>query len=113
MLQPMIWTLLPLRDDGTYGTPTLIWAVAVEGGLYVRAYNGRSSRWYQAALRQKAGRIIAFGQTKEVACESADEALSDRIDAAYEEKYRGTPYLKAMTGVRAKSAAFRIAPRAQ
>ena len=113
MLQPMIGTLLPLRDDGTYGTPTLIWAVAVEGGLYVRAYNGRSSRWYQAALRQKAGRIIAFGQTKEVAFESADEALSDRIDAAYEEKYRGNPYLKAMTGVRAKSAAFRITPRAQ
>jgi hypothetical protein len=25
----------------TYGTPTWIWSVAVDGALYVRAYNGR------------------------------------------------------------------------
>jgi hypothetical protein len=40
----------PLRDDGlTYGTPTWIWSVVVDGELYVCAYNGRQSRWYQAA----------------------------------------------------------------
>jgi hypothetical protein len=106
--------IAPLRDDSsTYGTPTLIWAVAVEGGLYVRAYNGQSSRWFQAALRQKAGRIIASGQTKKVVFESADEALSDRTDAAYEKKYLGNSYLRAMTGSRAKSATFRITPCAQ
>ena len=42
----------PFRDDGTtYGTPTWIRSVAVDGDLYVRAYNGRDSRWYQAAVR--------------------------------------------------------------
>ncbi|MFE2517789.1 DUF2255 family protein [Streptomyces mirabilis] len=41
----------PYREDGrTYGTPTWIWSVVVGGDLYVRPYNGRSSRWYQAAL---------------------------------------------------------------
>lgn len=31
----------PFREDGkTYGTPTWIWSVVVDGGLYVRAYNG-------------------------------------------------------------------------
>ena len=46
------------RNDGvTYGTPTWIWSVAVDGDLYVRAYNGQRSRWYQAATRKKAGRI--------------------------------------------------------
>jgi hypothetical protein len=46
----------PFRDDGTtYGTPTWIWSVAVDGGLYVRAYNRTSSRWHQAAVRQRAG----------------------------------------------------------
>ena len=36
----------PFREDGnTYGTPTWIWSVAVDGDLYVRAYNGRDSRW--------------------------------------------------------------------
>src|SRR5205807_2260874 len=48
----------PFREDGwTYGTPTWIWSVVVADDLYVRAYNGRNSRWYQAAVRQKAGRI--------------------------------------------------------
>ena len=56
----------PLREDGkTYGTPTWIWSVVVDDGLYVRGYNGQKSRWYQAAVRQKAGRITAGGVTKE------------------------------------------------
>ena len=52
----------PLRGDGlTYGTPTWIWSVVVDGELYVRAYNGQSSRWYQAAMRQKAGETPQAG----------------------------------------------------
>jgi hypothetical protein len=63
----------PFRDDGTtYGTPTWIWSVAVDGALYVRGYNGKKSRWYQAAVRQKAGRIAAAGMTKEVSFEPVD-----------------------------------------
>jgi hypothetical protein len=54
--------IAPFREDGkTYGTPTWIWEVVVDGQLYVRAYNGVDSRWYQSALQQKAGRIIAAG----------------------------------------------------
>src|SRR5438093_6118751 len=57
----------PFREDGvTYGTPTWIWSVVVDDGLYVRGYNGQQSRWYQAATQQKAGRIRAAGMTKEV-----------------------------------------------
>jgi hypothetical protein len=34
----------PYREDGsTYGTPTWIWAVEIDGELYVRAYNGTAS----------------------------------------------------------------------
>jgi hypothetical protein len=50
----------------TYGTPTSIWSVAVDGALYVRAYTGRKSRWYQAAARQKAGRIIAAARPRDL-----------------------------------------------
>jgi len=36
----------PFRDDRkTYGTPTWIWSVVVDDGLYVRGYNGQQSRW--------------------------------------------------------------------
>ena len=58
--------IAPLREDGeTYGTPTWISSVVVDDALYVRGYNGQKSRWYQAAVQQKAGRIIAAGMTKE------------------------------------------------
>ena len=55
----------PLRSDGaTYGTPTWIWVVVVNGYLYVRAYSGISSTWYHSAISQKAGRIHAAGMIK-------------------------------------------------
>jgi len=61
----------PFREDGkTYGTPTWIWSVVLGDSLYVRAYNAQRSRWYHAAMQQKAGRIRAGGLTKEVAFES-------------------------------------------
>lgn len=95
----------PFREDGqTYGTPTWIWSVAVDGGLYVRGYNGQQSTWYQAALKQKRGRIIAAGMTKEVAFEAVNGPINDRIDDAYREKYKGSPYLTPMISARARSA---------
>ena len=101
----------PFRDDGvTYGTPTWIWCVAVDDALYVRGYNGQDSRWYQAAVRQKAGRIIAAGMTKDVDFEPVDGPVNDRIDEAYRAKYRGSAYLDAMIGARARSATIKIMP---
>lgn len=104
--------IAPFRDDGkTYGTPTWIWSVSVDDALYVRGYNGQKSRWYQAAVRQKAGRIIAAGITKEVAFEPVEGELNDRIDEAYRAKYKGSPYLSPMISGRARAATVRIMPR--
>ena len=102
----------PFRDDGeTYGTPTWIWSVAVDDSLYVRAYNGKSSRWYKAAVKQKAGRIIAAGITKDVIFAPAEGSINNRIDEAYRAKYHGSPYLEPMIGARARSATIEIIPR--
>jgi hypothetical protein len=98
-------------DEKTYGTPTWIWSVAVDDALYVRAYNGQDSRWYQAAVRQKAGRIIAAGITKEVTFEAVEGPVNDRIDDAYREKYHDSPYLGPMIGPRARSATGKVMPR--
>lgn len=101
----------PFREDGkTYGTPTWIWSVVVDGDLFVRAYNGRNSRWYRAAMQQKTGRITAAGMTKEVTFEPVDGAIQDRIDDAYRAKYKGSPYLKPMIGVQARSATVKVMP---
>jgi hypothetical protein len=102
----------PFRDDGkTYGTPTWIWSVVVDGELYVRAYNGKESGWYKAAVRQKAGRITAADITKEVTFEPVDGEINERIDDAYRTKYAGSPYLRPMISERARAATVRVVPR--
>ena len=102
----------PFREDGvTYGTPTWIWSVVVDGNLYVRAYHGTNSKWYQAATKQKTGRIAAGGLTKEVAFKTVEGQIDDRIDDAYRAKYHSSPYLNPMISTRARSATVRIVPR--
>lgn len=99
----------PLRDDGvTLGTPTWIWSVVADGALYVRGYNGLQSRWYQAAIKQKAGRIAAAGVTRDVSFEAVEGAINDRIDDAYRAKYAASPYLAPMIAARARAATVRI-----
>lgn len=103
----------PFREDGkTYGTPTWIWTVVVDGDLYVRAYHGQASRWYKAAIGQRAGRIHAAGMIKEVEFEAVNEdTVNNRIDEAYKKKYGGSPYLSPMILSRSRQATVRITPR--
>lgn len=102
----------PFREDGvTYGTPTWIWSVVVNGALYARAYNGQKSRWYKAAISQKAGRIRIAGMEREVAFEPGTGNVSHQIDEAYRAKYRTSPCLAPMIGDRARAATVRISPR--
>ncbi|HQY98734.1 MAG TPA: DUF2255 family protein [Propionicimonas sp.] len=103
----------PLRPDGvTYGTPTWIWAVVVDGELFVRGYNGTASRWYGAAMARPSGRIHAAGSVHDVLFEPAPAGLADAIDAAYRTKYAGSPYLPPMVSDRSRAAGVRIRPAA-
>jgi len=104
--------IAPCREDGvTSGTPTWIWCVAVGGELYVRAYNGQDSRWYQAAQKHRAGRITAAGITRDVTFEPTHGEINDRIDDAYRAKYSASSYLGSMIGARARAATIKIRPR--
>ncbi len=69
--------------------------------------------WFQAAVRQKAGRITAAGMTKEVTFELVEGAINDCIDDAYRTKYKGSKYLKPMIAARARSATVKVMPRVQ
>lgn len=105
--------IAPFREDGrTCGTPTWIWCVQVDGNLYVRGYNGPASRWYQAAVTQRAGRIRAAGSVIDVAFEPVSGAINDAIDEAYRAKYRASPYLRPMLSERARAATVKVVPRA-
>ncbi|HEY5769684.1 MAG TPA: DUF2255 family protein [Terrimicrobium sp.] len=82
----------PFCEDGfTYGTPTWIWSVVVGEALYVRAYSGQRSRWYQAAVRQKAGRITVASMRREVLFESVNGPINELVDDAYCAKYNAVP----------------------
>lgn len=103
--------IAPLRDDlSTFGTPTWIWSVVVDGNLYVRAYNGQASSWYKSAMKNKAGRITAAGETLDVLFDLVDGAVNDRIDEAYRSKYSASPYLTPMIGARARAVTVKINP---
>ena len=102
----------PFREDGkTYGTPTWIWAVVMDGDLYVRAYNGVNSRWYQSAMQQKAGRIHAASMIYEVVFLPVEGDINNVIDEAYKKKYSRSPYLSPMISSRARAATVRIMPK--
>lgn len=102
----------PFREDGsTYGTPTQTWPLVVGNNVYVRAANGPESRWYQAAIAQKAGRVRVADQTWEVMFEAAGTTDEAAIDAAYEAKYPGSSAVLTMKGDGPKSASVRISPR--
>ena len=104
----------PFYSDGeTPGTPTWIWSVVADNNLYVRAYNGQRSRWYQSAVEQQAGKIKLTGQEYDVTFQpiNTDNALTEKINAAYKEKYGSSPYLAPMIDDGPISATVKILPR--
>lgn len=104
--------IAPYYGDGTTtGTLTWIWSVVVDGRLFVRAWNGTHSRWYRSAIAQRTGKITAAGQQHEVEFAPIDDpAFNRRIDAAYNAKYAGSPYLPPMVSAGPKSATIEVTP---
>ncbi|MFO9689097.1 DUF2255 family protein [Weissella confusa] len=105
--------IAPYRADGTTpGTLTWIWSVVVDGDLYVRAWNGQQSRWYNAAKKQGAGKIMIDGNEYTVTFElvpvAGHEALQDEIDAAYRKKYAGSQYMPPMIADGPRNATVRV-----
>lgn len=104
----------PFYSDGkTPGTPTWIWSVVADGDLYVRAYNGQNSRWYQSAVEQQAGKMSITGKEFDVIYQpvETDAELTQKINDAYTEKYGDSPYLPPMLAEGPVSATVKLLPR--
>ena len=65
-------------DMNTTGTPTWIWEVKVDNRLFVRAYSGTRSKWYQAALSQQAGKIRLLDRSS-TSCSQNHQTLSLKV----------------------------------
>lgn len=99
--------IAPLREDGvTYGTSTWIWSVVVDDAFVCSREGNRA--WYQAAMRQKAGRSTVAGSTDDVDFEPVDGPINARIDNAYGVKYQASPYIEDMISDRACAATVKV-----
>lgn len=63
---PEMFDLSARLEDGTTPKTVGIWAVAVDGRLFVRSYTGLEGKWYGPALASLSGRVSAGGVTKDV-----------------------------------------------
>jgi len=77
--------VLTVGDDGYPGVE--IGMVLVCGELYVRAYRGVRSRWYQAAQGERHGQIRLGAVIRDVTLETQGFWPVSEIDSAYRSKY--------------------------
>ena len=106
--------LATFKQDGTLRKPVVIWVVRVGDDLYVRSYRGHEAAWFQHTQRRPKGRIVADGVTKDVTFvdASGDEALNNKIDAAYRSKYQryGATYVDPMVAPQARATTLNLVP---
>lgn len=82
-----------------------IWAVVVEGRLFVRSWSVKPYGWYRTFLEEPRGVIqVAKRQIPVRAVRTRSERLKDAIDRAYLEKYNTPGSIRYARGMgRAKS----------
>ncbi len=99
-------------SSGESTTDVELGMVIAEDDLYVRAYRGQESGWYQAAIAGGHGQIEVGDEAIDVvftATDPSDNGLHDEIDSAYRNKYGANAQL--VTDATARAATLRIAPR--
>jgi hypothetical protein len=65
-----------------------IWAVVVEGRVFVRSWSLKPRSWYRTFLEEPRGAVRVAGREISVrAARTRSERLKDAIDRAYLEKY--------------------------
>lgn len=109
--EPEMFDLSAQLEDGTTPKTVGIWAVAVDGRLFVRSYTGLEGKWYAPALASLRGRVSAGGVTKDVRFERiTDEAINSAIDAEYLRKYTPSPYAPEMGQEPVRSNTLEVIP---
>ena len=78
-----------------------IWAVVVEGRVFVRSWDVKPDGWYQTFLDDPRGIISVGGREIRVrAARTRSERLKNAVDEAYRAKYDTPAALKYVSGFR-------------
>jgi hypothetical protein len=91
-----------------------IWAVVVEGRVFVRSWSLKPRSWYRTFLEEPKGAIQVAGQEITVrAVRTRSERLQDAISRAYAEKYN-TPgsvqYVQDLDGAKSRATTTELVP---
>ena len=94
-----------------------IWAVVVEGRVFVRSWSLKARGWYRTFLEEPYGAIQIAGHEIPVeAVPTKSARLNDAVDRAYLDKYN-TPasvkYARDLTGTKSKATTLELAPAAK
>src|SRR6266550_8032052 len=92
-----------------------IWAVVVEGRIFVRSWSLKARSWYRAFLEEPRGAINVDGRELPVrAVGTRSERLKDAVDRAYLEKYK-TPgsikYARDLGRAKSRATTTELVPR--
>ncbi|URL61197.1 DUF2255 family protein [Acetilactobacillus jinshanensis] len=76
-------------------TPIIVWFVRVGNDLYVRAYRGPRSKWYQSAVKQGTGQAELDGHQLSVKFAPVDRSsfVNKTVNQEYLAKYHGNSML--------------------
>jgi hypothetical protein len=75
------------RSDGALRVAVPIWAVVVDGCVFVRIWSGRDSGWFGHAASSSAARIAVPGLEVDVTVNEVGSEDLANVDAAYRVKY--------------------------
>ena len=85
----------PNYADQNKFNPQTVWFVRVGNDLYVRAYRGTASRWYQAAVKRRTGKVYFNHQAYPAYFQPVDarSAVNKTVNQNYLAKYHGSSKL--------------------
>ncbi len=76
------------RGEGSAEHSTVIWAVVVDGDVFVRSVRGEGGRWYrEASSNPKVVLRVNGEQVSARAVHEADAATVEKVSEAYRAKY--------------------------
>lgn len=91
-----------------------IWAVVVEGRVFVRSWSLKPRSWYRTFLEEPCGAINVNGQEIAVrAVRTRSERLKEAIDRAYLEKYHtkgSIQYARDLGGEKSRATTTELVP---
>lgn len=92
-----------------------IWAVVVEGRVFVRSWSLKPRSWWRTFLEDPHGMIVVDGEEIPVrAIQTRSERLKDLVSAAYKEKYNKpgeVQYVKDMSRKKSRDTTMELVMR--